>query len=81
MESKILCLLVMLDLKNQVSEFPSELHFFFSLSTGREQFRRFLYYGKERVQRQSFAHPEQLLNDNDNELHLYGTFHPNNSTG
>lgn len=25
--------------------------------------------------------PEQLLNDNDNELRFYGAFHPDNFTG
>lgn len=70
-----------LDLKNQMSKFPPELGFFFFLSIDKDQFRHFIYYGKERVQRQSFAYPEQLFNDSDNELHLCGTFHANNSTG
>lgn len=47
----------------------------FLLSMCWDGFNPFLLYRKERMRdRALLIPPEQLLNDNDNELHLYGAF-------
>lgn len=55
-----------LSLKNQRSTFRPELRFL--LPMDRDEFSHFLHSGKERVQGQSLAHPEQLLDDDNKEL-------------